>query len=134
MMFAVNYYAVILAAILGFFVGSPWYSKWMFGEIFKREAKLTEAECKKPAPTAYIYSLLYSLLSVLVFAWVLGVHPRFFYAIGMGLVIGIAWVASALGINYQFSSKCNNWKLYLIDSGYHVVRFFIYGIVLGLWR
>jgi hypothetical protein len=42
----------------------------------------------------------------------------------------IAWIATATGINDLFAGR--NKRLFLIDAGYHVTRFLIYGIILGL--
>jgi hypothetical protein len=42
-----------------------------------------------------------------------------------------AW-AIAAGINYQFAQR--SLRLWLIDGGYHLVQFLLFGLVLGLWR
>jgi hypothetical protein len=47
-------------------------------------------------------------------------------------MIGLAWVATSFGINYAFAQR--SFKLWLIDGGYHVLQFTVYGLVLGLWH
>ena len=46
-----------------------------------------------------------------------------------GLVIGLAWVATAMGVTYLFERK--SFALYLINAGYHVAYYTIAGAVLG---
>jgi hypothetical protein len=48
-----------------------------------------------------------------------------------GLLVSIAWITTALGINYLFARK--SFKLFLIDSGYFVTFFIIMGAILGFW-
>ena len=40
--------------------------------------------------------------------------------------------AASFGINYQFANK--TFAIWLIDGGYHVGQFLIYGLILGLWH
>ena len=47
-------------------------------------------------------------------------------------MIGLAWVAMSFGINYAFAQR--SLKLWLIDAGYHVLQFTLYGLVIGLWH
>ena len=49
-----------------------------------------------------------------------------------GLLVGAGFVAASFGINYQFAQR--SFKLWLIDSGYHIVQFMVFGLVLGLWH
>jgi len=49
-----------------------------------------------------------------------------------GLMAGLFWVATAMGITYLFERK--SLKLYLINAGYHVVTFTLMGLILGAWK
>mgnify|MGYP001792400874 CR=1 FL=1 len=53
-------------------------------------------------------------------------------AVGVGLIVGVCWVATSFGINYLFARR--SLKLWLIDAGYHTLQFALYGLVLGLWH
>jgi hypothetical protein len=53
-------------------------------------------------------------------------------ALVRGLVVGAGFVATSLGINYQFAARKN--VLWAIDGGYHVLQFLLYGLVFGLLR
>jgi hypothetical protein len=47
-------------------------------------------------------------------------------------MVGGGFVAASFGINYQFANK--PFVLWLIDGGYHVGQFLLYGLILGLWH
>lgn len=134
MISSMQLWAVLVAAILGFFVGAPWYSKCMFGRIWLKETGITEEECKARGhkKLIFVYSLILSLISAFALAYILGPAPSLLSAIGLSLIISIAWIATASGINDLFAGR--SWRLFLVDSGYHVARFLIYGIILGLWH
>ena len=52
--------------------------------------------------------------------------------LGVGFVIGLFFVASSYDINYSFAQ--HSLKLWMIDSGYHIVQFSLYGLILGVWH
>lgn len=124
---------ILVAGFLGFIVGAPWYSKYLFGGIWLKQSGFTEEQCKEMGHNKliYVYAFLLSLVSAFVFAFFLGPQPSFFRAIGLSLIISVAFIATTSGINDLFSNR--SWRLFLIDAGYHIVRFLIYAIVLGLW-
>lgn len=133
MLAMINFWAVLLATILAFGLGAFWYSPVAFGKLWMQESGINPENCSKGHRAAVFgISFILSLIAATVFAIFLGVKPGFFFAVGMGLSTGIAWVATSFGINYLFSGK--SWKLLLIDAGYHTAQFTLYGIVLGLWH
>ena len=73
-----------------------------------------------------------SLIAALAFAWVLGPAPSLGLAVGGGLLVGVAFVATSFGINYQFAGRST--LLWAIDGGYHIGQFLLFGVVLGLWH
>lgn len=103
-----NPYAVVFAAVSSFVLGGLWYSPVLFG-----------------------ISLLFCLLAAAGFAWLLGPAPALPNALGSGALIG-ALVACAFGVNYQFSQRRP--LLWLIDGGYHLLQFVLFGLILGLWH
>ena len=67
-------------------------------------------------------------------AMMLQLHPApgLSSGLGVGTVIGLAFVATSLGINYLFALK--PMRLYLIDAGYLVLMFAVMGVIIGVWR
>jgi len=120
--------AIFLAAASSFMVGGLWYSPMMFG-------KTWNAENGGPAGTGHPgkvfgVSFLFSLLAAACFGYLVGPSPSLESSIKLGALVGAGLVAASFGINYQFAQR--TFKLWLIDGGYHVAQFIIFGVVFGL--
>ncbi|MGH8029310.1 MAG: DUF1761 domain-containing protein [Arenimonas sp.] len=126
-----NPWAIALAAVSSFLLGGLWY-----GPLFKHAwCRAAGVDPEKPqGHPARVFGVAFamSLVSAAVFAWLLGKDPAILYSIGMGLMVGLGWVATSFGINYQFAGRPT--VLWLIDSGYHTLQFVLYGVILGLWH
>ena len=77
-------------------------------------------------------SFVFSLVAAAAFAAWLGAAPSLGFAIKAGALVGLAFVATSFGINYQFAQR--SFKLWLIDAGYHTAQFTLFGLILGLWH
>lgn len=66
------------------------------------------------------------------FAFLVGPAPTLAHAVTQGLLAGAGLVAASFGINYQFANR--TLMLWLIDGGYHVAQFVLFGVVLGVWH
>lgn len=126
----INYYAVFVAAILSFAVGGLWYSPLLFGKIWLKEMKI-EAEDIKQKPSVFILSFVFALVAVFVLADLLGPSPELMHTVTVCAMVG-AIVFLGLGITYQFSNK--SLRHLLIDGGYHLVIFTLFGLILGSWH
>ena|SRR2546421_7121528 len=131
----INYLAVIAAALVSFLLGGPWYSEAVFKKAWMRAAgragETPQPGQKHPAQVFGI-SFVFALIAALVLALWLGPNPPLGFAVGRGLMAGAGLVATSFGINYLFSAR--SMVLWLIDAGYHVVQFALFGLILGLWH
>jgi hypothetical protein len=129
---AINFWAVAVGAVAGFLLGGLWYSHKVFGLIWNREAgRGREAQQPHP-PRVFAVSLVFALATAVTFAVCLGPEPALTAALQQGLLVGIGFVAASLGITYQFANL--SMTMSLIDGGYHVARFLLYAVILGLWH
>lgn len=129
----INFLAVLVAAASAFLLGGAWYSPILFGKIWGREAGVSDDPPKKGHPAiVFAVSFIFSAIAATVFALFLGRSPSLTTAVRDGLAIGTCWVATSFAINYQFANR--TFKLFLIDAGYHVAQFTLYGVILGLWH
>lgn len=125
-----NWWAVLVSAFAAFAVGGLWYSPPLFLRAWMAEARI-EVEPKHP-PRVFLVSFVFALVSAIALAALLGPAPTLASALVKSLAVGTCLVATSFGINYQFSSHST--KLLLIDGGYHVARFLLMGLVLGVWH
>lgn len=129
----INLLAVIAAALSAFILGGLWYSPVGVGRAWQEATGLTDEQLQGGSK-ALIFggSFLLSLLAAGMFAVFLGPAPSLLMAFGAGLSAGLCWVAASFGINYLFERR--KFKLLMINGGYHVLQFTLYGLILGSWH
>lgn len=121
----INIWAVVLATASAFMLGGLWYSL-LFSKVVEREA----GSESKNMPFIYGLMLVFNIIAAFAFGWLLGPAPGLGYAIMRGLVVGVCFVALSFSINYLPAGR--SFKLLLIDGGFHIVRFTLFGLVFGL--
>ncbi len=139
---AINYLAVLVAAIVIFVLGGLWYSPALFAKRWIALQNRTEEQMKAQAaaanmPLMYLAAFICALLQALVMSAVIG-HIGAGHEIGAahGAILGaVLWLGFAASTSYAtalFSGKPK--QLWLIDSAYNLVSFMLAGAILGVWR
>jgi len=126
----VNWIAIAVAALATFIVGGPWYSSALFLKPWQKAMQLTD---KLPGHPARVFGLsyLFSFIACALLAGIIGSGADALSGLKIGLLVGACFVATSFGINYQFANR--SLTALLIDGGYHVVQFAVFGLVLGAW-
>lgn len=131
---ALNWLAVVVSALSAFVIGGLWYGP-LFGKAWQTLSGLSDEDIQQGHP-AKIYggAFVLNLVAAFGMGMVLQRHPSpdLVSGFNVGLLIGLAFVATTFGINYLFASK--PLRLYLIDAGYMVVLMTVIGTILGAWR
>lgn len=133
----VNFLAVIVAALAAFALGAVWYTA-LFGKRWQKEVGLSDEQLKQGAHMGRIYgtTLLLTLLMGLglAYIWHNEDPASLNWQVGLyhGLLIGLFFVATSMGINYLYQRK--SLALWLIDAGYQVVFLGLMGAIIGAWR
>lgn len=125
-----DWLAVLAAAVSAFALGGLWYGP-LFKRAWCREAGL-DPDVAPPHP-ARIFAAAFacSFLAAMMFGVFLGPKASAADGLGAGVVVGLFFVATSFGINYAFAQR--SLRLWMIDSGYHILQFSLYGVILGAW-
>ncbi|HEY1385491.1 MAG TPA: DUF1761 domain-containing protein [Dongiaceae bacterium] len=128
----INWLAVLASAVATFVLGGLWYGP-LFGRIWRAAEGQTEPPAKEEKHPAFVYGLSFVLMLVAasVLAVALEPDPTLPRSVGVGLAIGIGWVATAFGVNYLFAGR--RFALFAVDAGYNVVLFALMGLIIGLF-
>lgn len=126
-----NWLAVIAAAASAFLLGGIWYGP-LFKKAWCREAGVDPDSAPRHPARIFAIAFVCSLLSALIFTVLLPTGAGAADGFGVGFVVGLFFVAMSFGINYAFAQR--SLKLWMIDSGYHILQFILYGVILGAWR
>jgi hypothetical protein len=126
----VNWIAVLLCAVSSLVVGGIWYSPALFAKSWQAAAGLSDEQARS-GNMAVIFggAFILSLIAAFVFAMFLGPDMGLGPSIAAGFSAGLCWVAASFGINYLFERR--PLRLWLVNGGYHIVQFTLFGLILG---
>ena len=128
----IHWPSVFAAAVAAFVIGALWYSPLLFGNAWAKELKLTKAKLGKAnMPLIFGCAFALTLIGAVVLDILMGEIASPATGLLFGLLIGAAFIGTAVGINYLFARKSA--KLFFIDAGYFVVLYAVMGIVLAAW-
>lgn len=129
---ALNWWAVIVAAVVYFLLGAVWYSV-LFAKKWMELRELKEEDISEPNPIIFLWSFVLQFvatLSLALFIVAMGVYTGVEGAlVGFGAGAGIVFTLA--GTTGLFSDT--KLGLHFIDNGYHVAGLTIAGAILGWW-
>lgn len=128
----INWIGSIVAAAIAFGLGALWYSPALFAGAWMEGFGFTEEHAANSSMARTFggaFALI--LLAGLAFSKFLGPNPSFQAGVCWGLLAGVLFASTFMGVHYLFERR--PLKLWLINGGYNTACFVIFGVVLGLW-
>jgi hypothetical protein len=130
-----NLIAVIVSTVIYFILGSLWYSPVLFSKSWMELQKIEPDNMNKgKLPVMLSVTLVLNLIICIAIGFLVvktGVNT-FLGGIKLGLLCGIAFVCTTLGVTFLFENR--PFKLFAIDAGYHVTGILIASIILAVWK
>jgi heme/copper-type cytochrome/quinol oxidase subunit 4 len=134
---SINWLAVLVAAVINFFVGAIWYTA-LFGKLWIRLNGYSEETVKemqaKMSPARFFGGMIVSqILLALAVALVLTGFTE--PSLQVGILVGLAfWLVSAVisMTNHLASDKPD--ALYVLNVACHLIYLVIAGALLGVWH
>ncbi len=131
----INWWAVLVATVAGYFLGYLYYLPPVFGNLFIKLilAKKKPEDMGNPA-TAMIISPL--LILVMSFTLALLIVALNITDALMGMTVGILAGVGIVITNMLLDSLYNgeSFKLWALGAGYKIIMFAAMGAILGAWR
>lgn len=133
---AVNYLAVLVAAIVGFFVGFVWYAQPVFGKMWMQWSGISDKKMKDGKKSMGLL-MLGGFISQLVMAYVIAMLVGFTGATTFvtGMITAFwAWlgfVATVLLGSVLWEGK--PFKLYILNAAHYIVVMALMGGILAVW-
>jgi hypothetical protein len=132
----INYLAVVLAAVAGWFVGAVWYGvlgkAWM-AALGWSEADMTGPDGKRRMPVGpMIVAFIAQLVMALMLAGIVG-HigpPNIERGVVAGVLVWLGFTITAITVNNAFQKRKP--MLTVIDGGHWLAVLVVQGIVIGL--
>lgn len=127
----INYLAVLLSALSGFFLGFIWYT-FIFSKPWQRLIGMSHGSPKEIGPSMgklLVTSFILQFLMALNLSIFIGSEASASFGLLTGLMIGLGFVSLSFGISYLFEGR--PLKLWLINAGYYTLLFSVSGLIIG---
>jgi hypothetical protein len=136
-MMAVNYWAVLAAAIASMVIGSLWYGP-LFGKMFMTEmgmdkwSKEKQDAMKKKMGMSYLIQFIASLVMFYVLAGLVGGFGHM--SLGGGAMTAfIMWIGFVVPLAVGDAIWGGNMKLFWLKIGHMLVTLLAAGAIIGMW-
>lgn len=132
MVWTVNVWAVLVAAIVYFAIGAVWYIA--LGKQWMAALGMTAKDVEGGGdPRMYAVTFLLDVVAVFTVAVVLANSTLAGVAGGasLGALLGIGIWFALLSVTFMYEGRKP--ALFLIDGGYHVLALTVAGAILGAW-
>lgn len=137
---SVNYWAIIVGAILSMVIGAIWYGpifgkKWMEIVGVDPNDKETLAKMQKSAMPMYIVQFVLTLFQILVLAHLIA-DTKLVGGLERSLWIWAAFIIPTLAgaVMWTNDSGRIKWSRFLIQGGYQLIIFIVFGLLLQFWK
>lgn len=126
----INWIAALVAAVSAFVLGGIWYGP-VFGKKWQGFMGLSDEDIQNKGHPAVIMgsAFVLTLVQAVVLSALIPAGGGIGAGVSTALLIGVAFVATAFGVNYLFSR--HPVALFGIDAGFNVLQFAIMGAILG---
>ena len=131
---SINWWMVIIAALLRMVVGSVWYSPAMFVKPWQQLAGITPESMQQGLPKAIAVDLVMSLvMSFVLFHAVVYAGATTWWA---GALVGLLnWLGFVLATHLPLWAYENrNIRLIAIGAGSNLVSMVLMGLLFGIWH
>lgn len=133
----INFLAVAVAGVASFVLGALWYSPILFGKTWQKELGYSDEYLQSgnmglTFGTSFVLMLIMSFGMAIILPKIAGDTLSFSSGLTNGILIGLLFVGTSIGINYLY--QCKSFKLWAIDAVYQILFLGIIGAILGAWK
>jgi len=136
----INYWAILVCGVLAMVLGVLWYGP-LFGKAWARiiGADMSDPEARKKMQKGMGPMYLLQFVLALFQIWVLSTYSLGLG--GMGSLINAVWIwigfvmpTTAGSCMWNNDSRKHAWQKFFIQSGYQLLCFIVFGLIIGLWQ
>ncbi len=135
---AVNYLVVVVATVISFVIGMLWYMP-LFGNVWRREMKITDKEMRMAKEKGMAVPMILNLIGTFVMAFVVAIFVGWLNlsSFADGAVLGFwIWLGffAATTLLGSVIWEMKSWTLFFINAAYWLVNLIVVGGILAVWR
>jgi hypothetical protein len=131
--FPINWWAVLVAAIVKMAIGALWYSPFGFGPRWMALTNCTEADMKARLPQLLVFDFIASI--IMAFVLLHAVHYAGARTPATGAVVGFFnWLGFIATVTFGLTIyEKRPWALFGIANGFQLVSLLVMGTILAVW-
>ncbi len=131
--FPINWWAVVVAALVKMIIGAIWYSPALFGPRWSRLSGISDADVKQRLPKLLASDLLASL--IMSFVLLHAVHYAGAATIGTGAAVGFFnWLGFVATVTYGLTLyEKRPLGLFWIANGFQLISLLLMAAILAIW-
>ncbi len=133
--FAMNWWAVIVAAVAYFALGAIWYSPVLFSKAWLKGIGKTKEQIDAGfSPLVLVWAFVFSFIASYGIArlYVWSHLATVWDGIVLGLLCGTCFALPTFAINDIFEQRPR--QLSFINVLYHIAGFVLMGVIIGAWH
>lgn len=135
---AVNFWAVVAAAVASFVIGSVWYSPMMFGDAWARNLGKSPEEVERMKHAPMTVPIVGMFVGSLVMAYILAHFVVYLNVRSLADAFQLAfWIwlgfIVPVGISAVFFERRSK-KVFFINIAFQLANLIVASSILGLWR
>ncbi len=135
-----NYVIILVGALLSMVIGFVWFGP-LFGKKWMQIMGATEMDAEKrkemqrAAKPLYIIQFALSLLQVYIFSNFITWNSWSAQSVGVAFFLWLGFVMPTVAGSAMWNNQPNKvkWALFLIQAGFQLVLFLMYGFLIGRW-
>jgi hypothetical protein len=131
----VNYWAVVLAMASSMVIGSVWYARPVFGNMWIKLAKIDMKKQGQPVWVPIVVTLVVSLITAYVLAHVAFLSNKFFHhsflqdSVSTAFWLWLGLTAARVVTHDAFEGR--PWKLTALTVSHELVTLLVMGVIIG---
>lgn len=137
----INFIAVLIAVVINFILGFIWYAA-LFAKAWTKEMGYDPD--MRPDKKAMMKGMALMVIGNFLFAWVLafylagwqyipGADKMNLFVLGINSAISV-WIGFFVPVHLsRVVWEKHSWKLFFINSGYHLVATIVVALILSYW-
>ena len=133
----INWLAVGLAGLSSIIIGSVWYAKPVYGNLWIKLAKLDEKKMAKRGAWPFVIAIAMSLLTAYIIAHVAALSAAFYGVSALSAGLSTAfWLWAGISLTTVVVHdvfEARPWRLTFITVGYQFFLLMAMGLIIGLF-
>lgn len=129
----INFWAVVVAALSSFVIGSLWYGP-LFGKTWMKLNGFTDENLKEGLSIPAIMGINYAATLLAAFALALFTGPEsdLLFGAWTGFMVAFFWIGTSRLNDVLFERQ--PLRLFALNAGYYLVVYVIMGAIIGSWH